>query len=482
VDGIVAALGQFFRSPAFKFFMIGGLILVLLIPLFLVSVLIGERTQRAESVRQEVAGEWGGAQTINGPVLVVPYTVRRVVTQGDKNIEEIIERRAVFLPQRLDVDGKAATKVLHRSIYDVAVYSGVLDFKGSFAAPDIGEVAADVQSVRWRDAILALEVSDVSGLKTAAAISLDGKGKLDFEPSLGIPGVRSNGIHVRLGSVPGLFGEAPGATATAAALNAFAFSFQLSLNGSYQLTFAPVAQETTVRLASDWSDPSFTGSFLPTDRSIDTTGFSAHWQVPHLARSVPQAWSLADQDLGQLQSYAFGVRFFVPVDFYQLVSRAAKYAMMFVATAFMAVFLLEVRSTRQVHPVQYFFVGLTIIFFYVLLLSLAEQIGFLWAYVIAAGATGSLLSVYVGCAQASLGKGLTMGGMFAVLYGLLYMILQLEDYALLAGADVRDARRQLVWARRELAAACSLHTTRRPIRSSRRAVFQPEQRHRIAFA
>jgi inner membrane protein len=434
VDGLVAAVGQFFKSPAFKFFMIGGLILVLLIPLFLVAVLIGERMQRAEGVRQEVAAEWGGAQTINGPVLVVPYTVRRAITQGDKTIEEIIERRAVFLPQRLDIDGRAATKVLHRSIYDVAVYSGVLDFTGSFTAPDIADVAADVQSVRWRDAVLALAVSDVSGLKSAALLTVDGKAKVDFEPSLGIPGARGNGIHVRLSGVPVLFGGAPGTAPTS--LGAFTFNFQLSLNGSYQLAFAPVAQETTVKLQSDWPDPSFTGAFLPTDRSIEKDAFSARWQVPHLARSVPQAWSLADQDLEQLTSYAFGVRFFMPVDFYQLVSRAAKYAVMFIAMAFMAVFLLELRSSREVHPVQYFFVGISIIFFYVLLLSLAEQIGFLGAYVIAAGATGTLLSVYVGRVQHSLAKGLAMGAMFFVLYGLLYMILQLEDYALLAGAAV----------------------------------------------
>jgi inner membrane protein len=208
----------------------------------------------------------------------------------------------------------------------------------------------------------------------------------------------------------------------------------LNLNGSQQLTFAPVAQETTVSLSSEWPDPSFTGAFLPTDRKIEPNGFTARWQVPHLARSVPQAWSLADQDIERLTSYVFGVRFFVPVDFYQLVSRASKYAMMFVATAFMAVFLLELRSSRQVHAVQYFFVGLTIIFFYVLLLSLAEQIGFLAAYLIASVATGGMLSLYVAKVQHSVVKGLVMGGIFFALYGLLYMILQLEDYALLAGA------------------------------------------------
>jgi inner membrane protein len=434
VESLTAAIGRLLGSPAFKFFLICGLILALGIPLLLVWGLIGEREQRAAGVRQTVAQEWGGAQYIDGPLLIVPYTVKRVTTDGDKRIEELVEKRAVFLPKSLKIGGNATTKVLHRSIYDVAVYTGLLDFEGSFAAPDMNDVAADVQAVRWRDAVLAVAISDVSGLKEAASLSIDGSDKLSFEPSIGVPAVRGGGIHVRLASAAKLFtsGAAPGGAPSG--LNPFDFKFQLTLNGSSELTFAPVAEQTTVDIASDWNSPSFMGAFLPNDRTIDTASFSARWQIPHLARSVPQSWSLSDQDLERMSPYAFGVRFIVPVDFYQLVSRAAKYAMMFLATAFMAVFLLEISSTRQVHPVQYLFVGLTMIFFYVLLLSLAEQIGFLWAYLIAALATGGLISLYVARVQASINKGLVMAGVFFVLYGLLYLILQLEDYALLAGA------------------------------------------------
>jgi len=217
-------------------------------------------------------------------------------------------------------------------------------------------------------------------------------------------------------------------------MSAFDFKFALTFNGSSELTFAPVAQETTVSLSSDWADPSFTGAFLPTDRSLEPTKFSAHWLVPHLARSIPQAWSHFEQGLERIDPYQFGVRFIVPVDFYQLVTRAAKYAMMFLATAFMAVFLLELGSARHVHPVQYLFVGFAMILFYILLLSLAEQIGFLWSYLIAAIATSGLISLYVARVQGSAVKGLAMLLVLSLLYGLLYLILRLEDYALLAGA------------------------------------------------
>src|SRR5262249_13840877 len=153
-----------------------------------------------------------------------------------------------------------------------------------------------IDGVRWRDAVLALAVSDVSGLKAAASLTIDGGDTLPFEPSLGVPGTRVDGIHVRLASAAKLFGTQGGGAAPAP-LGGFAFKFALTLNGSSELTFAPVARETTVELASDWRDPSFTGAFLPTDRTVEPAGFSARWMVPHLARSIPQAWSLGDQEL-----------------------------------------------------------------------------------------------------------------------------------------------------------------------------------------
>lgn len=440
MESIGAAIVRMLGSPGFKFFLICGLILVLTIPLLLVWAVIEDRERRADGVMKDVAREWGGAQDITGPVLIVPYTTRHVRGEGDKRVEEIVEHRAVFLPQTLDVNGSTRNEVRRRSIYDVAVYTATLDFKGRFAAPDVAELATDIDSVRWRDAILALGIGDVSGLTSTASIAINGGGKLAFEPSIGVPGNYTNGIHARLGDAGELFGgndaAGPGAIprAAEATLKGFDFAFALTLNGSQELKFAPVARETTVSLASDWPDPGFTGAFLPTERKIDATSFAARWQVPHLARSVPQAWVLGGNNLNQLDPYEFGVRFIVPVDFYQVVARAAKYALMFLATAFMAVFVMELRSAHAVHPVQYMFVGIAMVIFYILLLSLAEQTGFLVSYLVAAVATTGLIAAYVGAVQRSFVKGIAMALVLALLYGLLYMILQLEDYALLWGA------------------------------------------------
>jgi inner membrane protein len=429
MEQLFAALQRLARSPAFKFFLIAFLILLLLVPLVLVFGLVSEREGRAREVEREVARIWGAAQQVSGPFLVVPYTVRLEVAQGDRHVEQMQERRAVFLPEQLDVKADVASKTLHRSIYDVVVYTARVGFAGRFLAPEMSEVAADVQAVRWADATFALGLSDVSGLKEAASLTVNGQRQLPFAPSLGIPAATPNGIHVKLAAAGDQVlagGDAP--------TKPFEFKLELVFGGSSSLDFAPVARETRLAMTSDWPHPSFSGAFLPVERSISAAGFGASWRVPHLARSVPQAWSLATAGIDRFRPYQFGVQLFKPVDFYSLVTRAAKYAVLFLALAFMAVFVLELVSSRRVHPVQYLFVGLAMVFFYVLLLSLAEQIGFPLAYLIASGASGAMLSLYVGKVLESRPQGLVVLVVLVVLYGLLYLILSLEDYALLAGA------------------------------------------------
>lgn len=427
MSDIGQSAGRVARSPAFKFFLISFLILLLLVPLLIVVGLVSEREGRSREVEREVARTWGGVQQFTGPYLVVPYTVRLETREGDKLIQHTQERRAVFLPEALNISGSGTSKVLQRSIFDVNVYTATLAVDGSFAAPEMSEVDPSAVAVRWRDAIFVLALSDVAGLKEAAILTVDGQHALPFAPSTGVPGTHMSGMHARLSGAPSAF-EADGAP------KPFRFHADLVFTGSSSLTFAPAARETRVEIKSDWPHPSFAGAFLPVERAVSEQGFSAKWRVPHLARSVPHAWPLSDGGLERFAQHQFGVTFYQPLDFYGLVTRAVKYGVLFLAAAFMGVFVLELLSRQRVHPVQYLFVGLAMVFFYVLLLSLAEHLGFTRAYVIASLATGGMLSVYVSKALASARSGLLMAALFAVLYGFLYLILRLEDHALLAGA------------------------------------------------
>ncbi len=376
------SLGRFARTPGFKFFLVLLLVLILMIPLGLIWFLVTERETRANAVKAEVAELWGRDQHITGPFLIVPYSVKITVLQGDKAVEQMQERRAVFLPDSLTVNGEAKTEIRHRAIYDVTVYGTKLGLEGRFASPDIGLADADIAAVRWRDAMLAVGVSDVSGLTEGATLNV-GARQIPFEPSIGLPFA---------GTMEGIYARIASGDAADQAPAAFDFHLSLSLNGSSSLDFAPVGRDTQVTLASNWPHPSFSGAFLPETRDIRADGFTASWRVPHLARSVPQVWSLAGPSpqfqLNQFGPYQFGVQFYVPIDYYDLVNRAAKYGIMFLAVAFMAVFVLELTSGKRVHPVQYVLVGLAMILFYALLLSLAEHVGFPLAYLIASAATG----------------------------------------------------------------------------------------------
>ena len=429
MGNLFEVMARFIRSPAFKFGLIGFLILLLLIPLFMVNALVYERENRAREVRNEVSQTWGPEQRLNGPFLAVPYTIRTETVQGDKRIEQFIERRALFTPETIDITGGTDAKTLRRSIFEVPVYSARTTLTGRFAAPRITDVAADAVTVRWRDASLVLGLSGVSGLKNAAVLKIANAPDVAFSPSLGMPAGQTTGIHAKLAGagakvMPDLE-KAP---------VAFDFSIDLTFNGSVSLVFAPAARETRVALSSNWPHPSFSGAFLPDERQITATGFKASWKIPHLARSVPEAWSAAENGIERLAPYAFGVRMVEPVDFYSMVNRATKYGLMFLTLAFMAVFCLELVAKTSVHPVQYLFTGIALIFFYVLLLSLAEHIGFAPAYLLASVATGGMLAGYIGRVFESRRLGLIMLATFAVIYLLLYVILKLEDYALLAGA------------------------------------------------
>lgn len=438
MKSLIDAIYWLTRTPTFKFFLIGFLILLLLIPLFIAQGLVDERQNRSRQVQNEIGQLWGKPQRITGPFLVIPFSATKKVKRNGKTVEETYQDHAIFLPEVLNIDGNATTEKRQRSIFEVTVYSGKLALKGRFASPSFANLSVQPKQIHWRKAILTLAISDVSGLKRTVDAKI-GAANYEFRPSIGLPRDQMHGIHVPLNKVAELFStgapnQTPGVDINPTQLNAFEFAFALDLAGSRSISFAPVARTTSVKFSSPWPHPSFDGGFLPETRNISDTGFDATWNIPDLARSVPNAWVLSQAHLNRFSPYDFGVKFYIPLDFYDLIERATKYGLLFLAIAFAGVFVMELVGGTRVHAVQYLFVGLAMTFFYVLLLSFAEHIGFAKAYALAAFATGGMLALYVGMAVGSFLKGAAMLVLFTVLYGLLYLILQLEDYALLAGA------------------------------------------------
>ena len=207
----------------------------------------------------------------------------------------------------------------------------------------------------------------------------------------------------------------------------------MKFTGAQRLTFLAFGKTTTVTLKGDWPHPSFNGGVPACDaRRRPPAASKRRWSVPFIARGVP-AEGPADI-LDRLGRTAIGVSFVELADPYQSVTRSLKYAVLFVGLVFLSYFLFEVATGKRVHPAQYILIGVAQLIFYLLLLSIAERIGFDWAFLIAAVATMGLISSYAGWVFGRRKYGVRALAAFSSLYALIYLLLRLEDQALLVGA------------------------------------------------
>jgi inner membrane protein len=199
----------------------------------------------------------------------------------------------------------------------------------------------------------------------------------------------------------------------------------------------PVGAATSVSLSSKWPHPGFGGRILPeAGTRVSSDGFSAQWRTSHFATNLAQLHErcLQSRQCDAFNQHALALSFVQPVDLYQTVERSVKYGFLFIGLTFAAFFLLEVLQRRAIHPVQYALVGFALALFFLLLIALAEHLGFALAYAIAASACVALNGYYIAHALQSARRGAAFGVALAALYGLLYVILRAEDHALLMGS------------------------------------------------
>jgi len=386
-----------------------GVALLLLIPLALLASLVTERTAQRDAAVQSVARGWGDRQWVGGPLLAIPVTIE---TDPARTCDWYV------LPQQVDISVELQVQETRRrlGLYDVPVYIARVRAKGEFDLPrEITRLTRDGTSlhVHFEQARLLLPVQDPRGLRDLTSGTQE---VLNFEPSAGFP-------------IPVL--AAP-LNIPAAGPHTFDLSFDLA--GTQSLEFLPLARDVRVQARGNWPDPGFTDGFLPSERRIDAHGFTASWQVLDLNRTYGDRWFQGSTSKETLLASGFGIELVQPVDIYQRSTRAVKYGGLFIALSFLTLFLVENLQRRPVHPIQYGLMGLALSVFYLLLLALAEHIGFLLAYVLATAALCILMSVYLAGGFRSARAGLVSGGIFAATYALLYLLVSSENYALLVGS------------------------------------------------
>jgi inner membrane protein len=395
---------------------IGGLALLLQIPIAKIAALVGERQQRRDAAVAEVSGKWGQRQTLVGPALIVPYPHGWTSSQGV--LTSAGTRHLVVLPQRLTARGRLTSETLGRGIFSIPVYGVELELSGEFARPDLGALGVDPASVVWERARLALGISDPRAIQSAAAVHWNGA-RSEFLPGSDELRLMPTGIHAPV--------DASGA-------ERFEFRVPLSLHGSEGLYLTPFGETTVAELAADSPNPSFQGAWLPRQRAVSAQGFEASWEIPFLGRGFPQAWVATDPPEEAVASSHFGVELVAPVDHYRMAERSVKYAGLFILLTFASVWLLEGLARVQLHPVQYLLLGSALCLFYLLLLSLAEHLGFPQAYALASLAVIALCGAYSRSILRRRSLALCVAAGVAGLYAYLYVLLMNEDYALLFGS------------------------------------------------
>ena len=420
-----SSTSNLFQSNTFRLMLIGALTLILLIPLLLVQNLIEERKDRQQSVIDEIDSKWGREVFFYGPILKIPY---KVYTNKEKNAYET--QYAYFFPEELKNTSNVKTEVKKRNNYESVVFNATMDFNGSYITPDFSQKGIANDDIEWGRATILIRTTNLASIKNSVAIKIGGK-SYNFEPiyeqstdnASYYDGNSSTSIEV--------------ASLETGFINYQEFltdpSFQLSVqyDGSRKIAIVPIGKTTESTLTSNWANPSFMGNFLPYEKQINTSGFNASWRVLHINRPFSQQSFGA---LPNISQYTYDVDFIIPVDEYQQNERAAKYGFLVIGLTFLIFFLIQSISKIKIHIFQYTMIGLALVLFYTLLISITEHSSFSFAYFIASLMTVGLISLYSISILKNKKFPAFICASLTALYGFIYVIIQLENYALLVGS------------------------------------------------
>ncbi len=412
------------NSLGLKLLLVCGLALLMAIPAAFVWGLVELRARDADAAVFEVSSMTGGPQSLVGPIVAVPY--ERDVLQDNK--VQTITGELILSAETGTANLAVDADIRRRGLQNVPVYAIDATFNAAFNAERVAAAAPANARIQWDKAWIYMGLTDLRGVDDAT-LSVNGA-PLEMSPVDNAAAAASYGYQPLTGSLR-LVG-APIPFLADAAARTFTVDARLDIAGASRIGLAAFARDTTLTMKADWPDPSFDGGVLPDERTVDASGFTATWRIPYLARGASGA---ADGlSLDSLLATGPGVTLLDTANPYQSVIRALKYAPMFLGLVFLTYFLFETTSGRRAHPAQYVLVGLAQLVFYMLLLSVSEIMGFTLGFIAAAAATVLAISLYAGSVFGSRRAAMQALGVFSALYALIYVLMRMEDYALLVGS------------------------------------------------
>jgi inner membrane protein len=409
------------RLLALKLLMIALVAGALLVALAMVESSIRERAAYREQAVREIGELYSGQQRLAGPILTIPVRERYLETETSadgkqvRKVERVEQRDVTVFPDALNLTGALNTHSRYLGLHKVQVYElqGALESRFSWPAEAALRTRRDSR-IEWGEPALSFAVSDVRGLAAAPTLKVDGQERALQQGTR--VGKLASGIHAVL--------EVPAATDKPLQVR-----LDFVLAGSQAFDFIPLGKVTDVKLTSNWPHPQFGGRFVPRQRQISQQGFDAHWNISALATAART--QIMDVPGG---ADSIAVSLVEPVSLYLQAERAVKYGVLFIALTFGAFFLFETLKRLRLHVIQYALSGAALALFFLLLIALSEHIAFHWAYLASASACVLLYAVYLSAVLRSVRRGLAFAGGLAVLYAVLFGLLQSEQNAFVLGA------------------------------------------------
>jgi inner membrane protein len=398
------------------------LILLLLIPSAWIEGLITDRESYQQDNIKNVADTWAGDQLIQGPVLAIPYK-KEVTQNGDKSrpVTSNVTKMLYLLPQNLQFKAGIHTQSFQNGIYDATVYNSKVMVRGDFDEPDLTGAEIDPASVLYDKARLIFSISDLKGLKNNPIVNIQGQ-NYTTGPAADDNILPDNGLQVNFPLQKD---------------HGFTFNYQLDLKGSNELNFLDIGRTMNVEVNSDWDHPDFNGRYLPDTRAITAAGFNAKWQMLYYNRPFPQQWTEGDSVLTNKKATAnavFGVKLQVAIDQYRKIMRTVKYSTLIILLTFVSLFLTEMIKKEPVHVFNYTLIGAAMVVYYTLLLSISEQVGYNYAYLLSSVSTISLIAIFTASLLKNKNVALLFALILSIFYGFIFIIIQLEQLSLLFGS------------------------------------------------
>lgn len=379
------------KEYSMKLFWIGFLGLILCIPLTLIKNLADERRERRDLVASQLGRVWGGAQLVAMPFISM---------QPNAAVNQM------SFSSDVEIIGKQTVEIRKKGTYQIPFYNLDLEITGKAKRP----------STSGESYYLVLPVSSLLKISVDSA-------NYNGTP---LKQIKNNSRFIAF------------KISSDSKVEEISYEIKLKLSGMEKFYILPMAEKIKMKIDSNWADPSFVGKYLPDDRSIDKKGFKAIWNYnnvedlslkTHLYNMMEESNAFLN-----LQEEIFGVNLIVTVDGYHLINRVIKYGFLFIGLTFASVFLFEAIYSLRVHLIQYVFVGFALLLFYLLLLSFSEYLGFTAAYLIAGFAVVIQIYGYAIAVLRSRYRALILGIGITILYGFLFVLINLEEYSLLTGS------------------------------------------------